>query len=80
MAAGRDVAKHAGTRYRKTFGAFLRHPVREAEAEAAHLRDVERAGESAETPLIAFLGLILFLLPIFLFMLGIAFAAYSIAR
>ena len=80
MAAGRDVARHAGTRYRKTFAAVLRHPVREVEAEVAHLHEVERAGESAETPLIAFLGLILFLLPIFLFMLGVAFAAYYIAR
>ena len=79
MAAGRGAARHAGTRYRKTF-AFLRHPVREVEAEAEHLHEVERAGESAETPLIAFLGLILFLLPIFLLMLGIAFAAYYIAR
>jgi hypothetical protein len=79
MAAARHAARQAGTRYRKTF-AFLRHPVREVEAEVEHLHEVERAGESAETPLIAFLGLILFLLPIFLLMLGIAFAAYYIAR
>jgi hypothetical protein len=79
MAAGRDVARHAGTRYGKTFAAVLR-PAQEVEAEVAHLHEVERAGECAETPLIAFLGLILFLLPIFLFMLSVAFLAYYIAR
>lgn len=79
MAAGRDAATHAGSLYRKTF-AFLRRPVREIEAEAEHLQEIEEAGESAATPLIAFLGLILFLLPVFLLMLGIAFAAYTIAR
>jgi len=79
MAVGRNAATHAGSLYRKTF-AFLRHPVHEIEVEAEHLREIEQAGESAATPLIAFLGLVLFLLPIFLLMLGIAFAAYSIAR
>ena len=54
--------------------------MQEIEAEAAHLQEIEEAGESAATPLIAFLGLILFLLPVFLLMLGIAFAAYTIAR
>lgn len=79
MAAGRDAATHAGSLYRKTF-AFLRRPVHEIEAEVEHLQEIEEAGESAATPLIAFLGLILFLLPVFLLMLGIAFAAYTIAR
>jgi hypothetical protein len=79
MAAGRDAARHAGSLYRKTFP-FLRHPVQEIEAEAEHLHEIEEAGESAATPLIAFLGLVLFLLPIFLFFLGVAFAAYYIAR
>jgi hypothetical protein len=79
MAAGRNAAAHAGTLYRKAF-ARLRHPVREIEAEVEHLVEIEQAGESAETPLIAFLGLILFLLPIFLVMVGLAFAAYYLAR
>ncbi len=79
MAAVRDAATHAGSLYRKTFP-FLRHPVHEIEAEAGHLHEIEQRGESAATPAIAFLGLLLFLLPIFLVMLGIAFAAYYIAR
>jgi hypothetical protein len=78
MAAGRHAARHAGTLYRKTFG-WLRHPVREIEAEAEHLHEVEQKGESAETPLIAILGVILFLLPIVLFVLGLAFAAYYLS-
>jgi hypothetical protein len=77
MAKVRDAATHAGSLYRKTFP-FLRHPVHEIEAEAEHLHEIERAGESAATPLIAFLGLLLFLLPIFIVVLGIAFAAYYI--
>ncbi|MGZ4335032.1 MAG: hypothetical protein ACXVRJ_12290 [Gaiellaceae bacterium] len=66
---------HAAARYRKLFAA-LRFPVREAE----HLHEIEQRGESAETPLIAILGLILFLLPIFAIMLGLAFGAYYLAR
>jgi hypothetical protein len=79
MAAGRDAATHAGTLYRKMFAA-LRLRVREIEAEAEHLREVEQKGESGEAPLIAMLGLILFLLPIFLLVAGLSFAAYYIAR
>jgi hypothetical protein len=78
MAAGRHAARHAGTLYRKTFG-WLRHPVREIEAEAEHLLEIEREGERAETPLIAILGVILFLLPIVALILGLAFAAYFLA-
>jgi hypothetical protein len=40
---------------------------------------VERAGESAETPFIALLGLILFFGSVFLVMLSIAFTAYYLA-
>jgi hypothetical protein len=58
---------------------FLRHPVRKVEDEAHHLREVEEAGESAETPLIVFLGVILFLLPIFLVLLVIVMGAYKLA-
>jgi Xaa-Pro aminopeptidase len=79
MAAGRDAASHAGTIYRRTFG-WLRHPVREIEAEAEHLHKVEEAGESGVTPFIAIAGIVLFLLPIVLLVLGLAFAAYFIAR
>ena len=79
MAAGRDAARHAGTLYRKAFGS-LRHPLREIEAEAGHLLEIEREGESAATPLIAILGVVLFLAPIVLLILGLTFAAYYLAR
>jgi hypothetical protein len=79
MAVGRDATRHAGTLYRKAL-TRLRHPVREIEAEAEHLREVEREGESGETPFIAILGIILFLLPIVVLVLGLAFAAYYLAR
>jgi hypothetical protein len=78
MAAGRDAARHAGILYRKALP-WLRHPVREVEAEAEHLLEIEREGKSAETPVIAILGVILFLLPIVLLILGLAFAAYFLA-
>jgi hypothetical protein len=78
MAAGKDAARHAGTLYRNAF-ARLRRPVREIEAEVDHLREVEREGESGETPFIAILGIILFLLPIVALVLGLAFAAYYLA-
>jgi len=57
----------------------VRHPVRTIEAEAEHLREVEREGESAETPFVAILGIVLFLLPIVAIVLGLSFAAYYIA-
>jgi hypothetical protein len=79
MAAGREGARHAGALYRKAF-TRLRHPFREIEAEVEHLREVEREGESGETPFIAIAGLILFLLPIVLLILGLAFAAYYLTR
>jgi hypothetical protein len=79
MAAGKDAATHAGTLYRRVF-AVLRHPVQKIEAEAEHLREVEQAGESGETPFIAILGIILFLIPLFLLIAGLAFALYYLAR
>ena len=79
MAAGRDAATRAGTHYRRLF-AVLRFPARGIEAEAEHLRHVEQAGESGETPFIAILGLILFLLPILLVVGGLSFGAYYLAR
>jgi hypothetical protein len=78
MAGGRDAARHAGSMYRRGF-ARLRHPVREIEAEAEHLIEIEKRGESAETPLVAILGIVLFLLPIVALILGLAFAAYYLS-
>jgi hypothetical protein len=75
----RAGARHAGSLYRKAFRTALR-PIRKVEAEADHLREVERVGYAGATPLIAILGIFLFLLPIFAFMLGVAFAAYYLAR
>ena len=73
------ATKHAGGLYRKTFDAVLR-PVRKIESEAEHLREIEEVGESGETPFIAIVGVVLFLLPIFALMLGLAFGAYFLAR
>jgi hypothetical protein len=70
--------RHAGTRYRRTF-AWARHPVRRVEAEAEHLYEVEQKGDAGETPFVALLGIILFLLPIVALILGVAFAAYYLA-
>jgi|tagenome__1003787_1003787.scaffolds.fasta_scaffold20819940_2 hypothetical protein len=47
--------------------------------EAHHLHEVERLGESAETPLIAIAGLVLFLGPVFLVVVALAFLAYYLA-
>jgi hypothetical protein len=79
MAAGRDVATHAGSLYRKAFGVF-RRPVQAIEAEAEHLHKVERKGQSEATPFIAILGVVLFLAPIVLVILGLSFAAYYLAK
>ena len=72
------AARHAGP-YRKAL-AWLRRPVREVEAEVHRLHEVEREGESGETPFIAILGMFAFLLPIVLLVLGLVFAAYFLAR
>jgi hypothetical protein len=71
---GRASVRRAGDLYGRMFRWLLR-PFRRAEAEAHHLVEVERSGESGETPFIAMLGLILFLLPIFLLILGLALLA-----
>jgi hypothetical protein len=78
VGAATRATKHAGGLYRRTFTA-VRGRVRKIESEAGHLRDVEQAGEAPETPFIAMLGVFLFLLPIFVVMLGLAFAAYYLA-
>jgi hypothetical protein len=79
MAAGRYAATHAGSLYRKVFG-VVRRPVQGIEAEAEHLHEVERKGESETTPFIAIVGIILFLVPIFLVILGVSLAAYYLAK
>ncbi|MBV8480193.1 MAG: hypothetical protein JOY72_07795 [Actinobacteria bacterium] len=78
MSTMRSAVAHAGSRYRRLLG--RPHPVQALEHEAEHLRQVEHAGESGETPFIAIIGIILFLLPIVVVFLGAAFAAYYLAR
>ncbi|HEY2371030.1 MAG TPA: hypothetical protein VGH82_00640 [Gaiellaceae bacterium] len=71
-------AQHAAGLYRRLFDAALR-PLHTVEAEAHHLHEVEKAGQSGEAPFIAILGLVLFLAPIFALMLGLALlAAYLV--
>jgi hypothetical protein len=72
-----SATAHAAHRYRRLF-ARLRHPVKGVEHEAQHLRQVEAEGSAGETPFIAILGVILFLGPIFLVMLGLALLAYYV--
>ena len=78
MGVVRGAARHAGGRYKRVFRWAVR-PMREVEEEVRHLHDVERAGESAETPYIAMLGLVVFLGSVFLVMVGVAFGAYYLA-
>jgi hypothetical protein len=77
MSMGREAVRHAGGRYRRLL-APLRHPVESIEAEAHHLVEIEQAGEAGETPFIVLIGIVLFLLPIVLVILGLAFGAYYI--
>jgi len=72
-----DMGRHAGGLYRRALRRGER-PVEKLEAEVHHLHEIEQAGESGLTPFIAFGGLILFLLPIFLVMLGLALVAYYV--
>jgi hypothetical protein len=78
MSTPARAAKHASGIYGRTFNAAMK-PIRSAESEAHHLHEVERTGEAGDTPLIAVLGIFLFLLPIFLVILGLALAAYYLA-
>ena len=66
-----DATKHAGSLYRRAFRWVLR-PLRRVEGEAHHLHEVEQVGESGETPFIAILGLLFFLVPVFVVILGLA--------
>jgi hypothetical protein len=70
--------RYARNLYGRIFRWALR-PVRKAEAEVHHLHEIEQEGESGETPFVAILGLILFLLPIFAAMLGLALLAAHLA-
>lgn len=79
MGVVKDAVRHAGSRYRRMFAWRLR-PVRGIEEEAHRLHEVERVGESAETPYIAMLGLLFFLGSVFLVMVGLAFAAYYLTK
>jgi hypothetical protein len=54
---------------------WMRHPVHSAAHEAHHLHEIERVGESGETPFIALLGVFLFLVPILATMMLLAAAA-----
>ena len=78
MGVSADATKRAGGHYSRVWTRF-RHPVRNAKEEAHHLHEIEQEGESGETPFIAILGIILFLVPVFLVMLGLALAAYYLA-
>ena len=73
-----EMARHAGRLYRRLLRPAER-PLEKAEAEVHHLHDVEQLGEAGSTPFIALGGLILFLLPIVLVSIGIAFAVYYLA-
>ncbi len=75
---GRGGARHAGHLYRDVFR-WLRHPVHAVEGEAAHLREVEEAGEAGETPYIAILGVFLFLAPVLVVLMGLGFLAGHLA-
>ena len=60
--------------------ALSRRPIQEIGRRARHLHEIERLGESAETPLIAILGLVLFFACAFVIMTLLSFGAYYLAR
>jgi hypothetical protein len=78
MSTTAGVLRHAGGRYR-SLGRTVARPFRAAEHEVDHLHEVERKGESGETPFIAIAGLIVFLGSIFVVILGLAMLAYWLA-
>jgi hypothetical protein len=55
-------------------------PLRTIERQAHHLHEVEQAGESEYTPWIAVVGLVLFLVSVFVLMTAIAFTAAHFAQ
>lgn len=74
MGAATEAGRHAVGLYRRLLGSAVRS-VHAVEAEVDHLHEIERDGQSGETPFIAILGVFLFLLPIFGIMFGLAVAA-----
>lgn len=56
------------------------HHIHAIARKAHHLHEVERLGESAETPLIAILGLVLLFACAFVIMTALAFGAYHVAQ
>jgi hypothetical protein len=75
---GTSGGENAGDLGSRIFGASA-HPFREIENEGRRLHEIEQAGESGATPLIAVLGLIPFLVAIFAVILGLALAAQYLA-
>lgn len=73
-----EARRSLGTAGRAALDHMLR-PLRSAEAKAHRLHALEREGETGLTPLIALLGLVSFLVPVFIVILGVAFAAYFLA-
>lgn len=57
----------------------MKDPIESLEGDVRHLHEIEQRGEAGSTPFIAAIGVISFLLPIFLVMLGVAFAAYFLS-
>jgi hypothetical protein len=68
----------AGGRYRR-LARRLTLRFRRADREVEHLHAVEREGEVGASPYIVLAGVALFLLPIFLLMLALAYLAYFLA-
>jgi hypothetical protein len=68
--------RQAGGRYRR----LLRRPVQSIEAEAHHLIEIEQTGDSPATPFIVLIGIVLFLLPIVIVILGLAFGVYYLTN
>jgi hypothetical protein len=62
-------------RYRRV-GRLILRPVRGVDLEVHRLHQVEQAGDSGETPFIAVAGLLVFLVSVFVLMLGVSFLAY----
>ena len=55
------------------------HPLHTLGLEARHLRDVERRGEDAETPLLAMAGIALLVYPLLALVIGLAFGVAKLA-
>ena len=79
MGIARDAARHAGGIYRRALPRRVRHPVQAIEDEVEHLHELEHEGVSEATPLVVLLGIIVFLLPIVLLILALAFGAFYLA-